>query len=141
MMDKRIKINQARKAIMTLGEEGIECRIYLIIGLPGEPEDIVDQTWKFIKETNPVSVYLSIFTVRPGTEVFTHPSRFGIKKVSMDWSKTMHMYSRYDSETPELTFEYDSVTPWGKGFSPKRIVENYLELQDRIKEAGLGPVK
>ncbi len=141
IINKRIDVGRARESIRLLGEQGIECRIYLIIGLPGEPEDIVDQTWNFIKETNPVSAYLSIFTVRPGTEVFQNPGKFGIKKVSSDWGKTMHMYSRYDAETPSLTFEYDELTPWGAGFSSQRIVENYLELQNRIKEAGMGPVR
>jgi hypothetical protein len=51
------------------------------------------------------------------------------------------MYSRYDEETPILTFEYDEVTPWGAGFSSQRIVVNYLELQNRIKEAGMGPIR
>jgi hypothetical protein len=51
------------------------------------------------------------------------------------------MYSRYDTESPSLTFEYDEVTPWGTGFSSKRIIANYLELQDRIKKAGMGPIR
>ena len=141
IINKQINVEKAREAIRLLGDQGIECRIYLIIGLPGEPEDIVEQTWNFIRETNPASAYLSIFTVRPGTEVFMNPTKFGIKKVSSDWGKTMHMYSRYDSETPSLTFEYEAVTPWGSGFSSKRIVDNYLELQDRIKAAGMGPIR
>lgn len=141
IINKQINVEKAREAIRFLGNQGIECRIYLIIGLPGEPEDIVEQTWNFIKETNPASAYLSIFTVRPGTEVFMNPEKFGIKKVSSDWAKTMHMYSRYDSETPSLTFEYEDVTPWGYGFSSKRIVDNYLKLQDRIKAAGMGPIR
>jgi radical SAM superfamily enzyme YgiQ (UPF0313 family) len=141
IINKRIDVDRARESIRLLEEQGIECRIYLIIGLPGEPEDIVEQTWNFIKETNPASAYLSIFTVRPGTDVFLNPGKFGIKKVSTDWGKTMHMYSRYDAETPSLTFEYEEVTPWGTGFSSRRIVENYLELQDRIKQAGMGPIR
>ena len=141
IINKKIEVSRAKESIRLLGEQGIECRIYMIMGLPGEPEDIVEQTWDFIRETNPASVYLSIFTIRPGTEVFNNPSRFGIKSVSTDWSRTMHMYSRYDAEMPNLTFEYDEITPWGKGFSSQRIVTNYLELQDRIKEHGMGPVR
>ena len=141
IINKKIDVARARRSIALLRESGIECRIYMIVGLPGEPEDIVDRTWDFIRETDPESVYLSIFTIRPGTEVFMNPAKFGIKKVTTDWSRTMHMYGRYDKETPSLTFEYEDVTPWGKGFTPRRIVDNYLELQDRIKEHGKGPIK
>ncbi|GFO68518.1 hypothetical protein GMLC_20970 [Geomonas limicola] len=141
LISKRINVAKTRESIRLLKEAGIECRIYMILGLPGEPEDIVQQTWDFIEETDPESVYLSVFTLRPGTEVYTNPERFGIKRVSSDWSKTMHMYGRYDAETPDLTFEYQETTPWGRGFTAREIVGNYLELQDRIKASGRGPVK
>lgn len=140
IINKRIDVGRAGESIRLLGEQGIECRVYLIIGLPGEPEDIVEQTWNFIRDTNPTSVHLSIFTIRPGTAVFSHPQKFGIKSVTTNWSRTMHLFSRYDEEKPSLTFEYDEVTPWGASFTPQRIAANYLELQDRIKEAGMGPV-
>lgn len=141
IINKKIDVARARESIRLLRENGIECRIYMIMGLPGEPEDIVQRTWDFIRETSPESVYLSIFTIRPGTEVYTNPAKFGIKSVTSDWNRTMHMYSRYDQETPNLTFEYEEVTPWGGGFTPQRIVANYLELQELIKNHGMGPVK
>ncbi|UCE36106.1 MAG: hypothetical protein JSW00_11170, partial [Thermoplasmata archaeon] len=68
------------------------------------------------------------------------PKKFGIKRVNTDWTKTMHMYGRYEHEIPTLTFEYDEHTRWGKGFSNERIVNNYMELQERIKQYGLGPL-
>ncbi|MBN1384040.1 MAG: radical SAM protein [Elusimicrobia bacterium] len=141
IINKKISVKQAKESIRFLKENGIETRIYMIIGLPGEPGDIVEQTWKFIKETSPDLVYLSLFTVRPGTEVFNNPKKFGIKHINKNWKNTMHMFSRYENETPTLTFEYDKQTPWGRGFDGKEIVSNYLELQNRIKENGMGPLK
>jgi radical SAM superfamily enzyme YgiQ (UPF0313 family) len=141
IINKKIVVAKARESIRLLKENGIECRIYMIVGLPGEPEGVVEETWDFIQETDPASVYLSIFTVRPGTEIYTNPARFGIKQVCSDWKKTMHLYGRYDQETPDLTFTYDEVTPWGRGLTPQEIVGNYLELQERIKASGRGPVK
>ncbi len=138
IINKRIRVEQSKKTIALLKENDIEVRVYIIIGLPGEPENIVDLTWNFIEEVDPDLVVLSLFTVRPGTEIFRHPERFGIKKVSTNWSKTMHMASRYDNEEPTLTFEYSEETPWGKSISPKQIIKNYLELQQRLKEKGLG---
>ncbi len=141
LINKRIDINKAKEAIRLLKKYGIETRVYMILGLPGEPEDIVEQTWNFIEETDPVSVYLSLFTVRPGTDIFDNPSKYGIKWVNNDWSKTMHMYSRYDKELPSLTFEYMDELPWGGKSIPKdKIISNYIELQDKIIKSGRGPV-
>lgn len=137
MINKKIKVEKAKEAITLLKNNDIEVRIYMIIGLPGEPDDIVEQTWSFIKETGPDIVYLSLFAVRPGTEVYDNPEKFGIKHVSKDWDNTMHLFNRFDAETPKLTFEYNENTPWGKGFSNERIINNFIELQTRIKEFNL----
>lgn len=138
IINKGIQLERTKETIYHLKQIGIEVRIYMVIGLPGEPEDIVEQTWAFVKETTPDLVYLSLFTIRPGTEVFNNPKKFGIKQVNSDWSKTMHMYSRYGNETPALTFEYDEHTPWGKSIRSEKIISNYLELQSKLKECGLG---
>ncbi|MFA5083876.1 MAG: radical SAM protein [Candidatus Paceibacterota bacterium] len=137
IINKRINIQQAKETIRFLKQNGIEVRIYMILGLPGEPPDIVKQSWAFIKETSPDLVFLSLFTVRPGTEVFNNPKKFGIKYIDTDWVRSMHMFGRYEHEAPTITFEYKKQTPWGKGFSKEKIVNNYLELQKRLKENGL----
>lgn len=137
LINKRIKVEKAREAIKLLKKNGIEVRLYLILGLPGEPADIVDQSWNFILETDPEVVFLSLFTVRPGTEVYRNPEKFGIKSISSDWEKTMHLYGRYDNEMPTLTFEYQEDNPWGKSIPSEKIIENYLELQNRLHQRGI----
>ena len=137
MINKKMKVERAREAISLLKKNGIEARVYMIIGLPGEPEDIVEQTWSFIKETGPELVYLSLFAVRPGTDVYENPERYGIKSINKDWDNTMHLFNRFDDEMPKLTFEYKEQAPWGKGFNSERIINNFLELQSRIKELNL----
>ncbi len=140
IVNKGIKVNMAKNTIRFLKDNDIETRVYMIIGLPGEPVGIVKQTWDFIRESEPDMVYLSLFTVRPGTEVFRAPHKFGIKRVETEWENTMHMFGRYENETPTLTFEYHDQTDWGKSFKNEKIVNNYLELQTRIRENGLGPI-
>ncbi|MAG68676.1 MAG: hypothetical protein CL471_00005, partial [Acidobacteria bacterium] len=53
IISKKVSVSKSKEAIRLLKKNGIECRIYLIIGLPGEPDDIVKQTWNFVKETEP----------------------------------------------------------------------------------------
>ncbi len=137
LINKKISVEKSKEAIQLLKENGIETRLYMIIGLPAEPQDVVEQTWQFIKEASPAMVYLSLFTVRPGTEVYIHPENFGIEWINTDWNKTMHMIGRYSNEMPNLTFKYAKQTPWGESFSEEKIIENYMELQRRLKEHNL----
>ncbi len=137
IINKKINVKEARQTIHLLKENGIEVRAYIILGLPGEPKDIVDKTWDFIQETDPEVVYLSIFTIRPGTEVYDNPKKFGIKNITDDWTKNHHMYGRYEEELPKITFEYEKQTPWGIGPSQEEIVNNYVALQTRLREKGI----
>ena len=139
MINKGIQVEQAKKTIALLKRNDIEARIYMIMGLPGEPLDIADRTWKFIQETDPDLVILSVFTVRPGTEVFNNPEKFGIKATNTDWEKTMHLVGRYEKEMPSLTFEYGKDAPWGRSLSNEEIIRNYMELQEKISDYGFGP--
>lgn len=137
IINKRTTVEGAKNTIRVLKENDIEARIYLIIGLPGEPEDIVERTWSFIEETQPDLVYLAIFTLRPGTEVYNHPERFGIREVLRDWKKMMHQHGKYRDELPQLTFVYEEETPWGRSMTPEQIIKNYTELLQRLRERGL----
>lgn len=137
LINKKINIARTKESIKLLKKNGIECRLYMILGLPGEPDDIVEQTWEFITETSPDLVYLCLLTVRPGTRMYEKPDEFGFKCLTTDWSKTMHLFGRYEDEKPTLTFEYAEHTPWGRSMSKEKIVANYLELQRRLKEYGL----
>jgi radical SAM superfamily enzyme YgiQ (UPF0313 family) len=139
-INKKTSVEKSKESIRLLKQQGIETRLYMILGLPGEPENIVEKTWQYIQETSPEAVYLSLLTIRPGTEMFDNPDKFGIAKIKTDWDKTMHMYSRYGKERPNLTFEYKKITPWGRGFSEDEIINNYLELQNRILENNKGPL-
>ena len=135
IIDKKICVEQTKNAVKLLKKNDIEVRLYMILGLPAEPEYIVEQTWSFIKETDPDMVYLSILTLRPGTEMYSNPQKYGFRWVNTDWNKTMHLFSRYKDEIPNLTFEYEKY----KGFTNEQIINNYLELQKRIIENGYGP--
>lgn len=137
LINKKINLENIRRTISIFKENEIEVRLYLIIGLPGEPEDIVEKTWSFFEEAKPDLVHLSLLTIRPGTEMFRHPEKFGIEWVSTDWSKTMHMHGRFSEERIDPTFRYSKYTPWGKSMSHEMIIKNYLELQNRLKEHGM----
>jgi len=74
----------------------------------------------------------------PGSELFKQPKRFGITINTFDWRKYTFTAGRFtEDELPNIVFEYDGVTPWGKGMSKERIIQNYVQLQGILRERGL----
>ncbi len=136
LINKRISVQQAKETISLLKANDIEARLYLIMGLPGEPKNIVDLTLDFVQETQPNLIHLSLFTVRPGTEVFRNPDKFGIRNIETDWENTMHIHG-LDKDRPKLTFQYHENAFWGRSLTNEQIIDNYLELAARLKEKNL----
>ena len=138
IVNKRIDINEAKKYIQLLRKTGIGVRLNLIIGLPGEPDDIVEQTLAFIDEAEPTSVLLSYLYPVPGSELFKNPARFGININTFDWTRYTATAGRFsEDELPDIIFDYDKVTPWGKGVDKEIIYQNYVRLQSILRERGL----
>jgi anaerobic magnesium-protoporphyrin IX monomethyl ester cyclase len=138
IINKHIDLDKARDYIRLLRDTGIGVRLHFILGLPGEPDDIVKRTLAFIDEAQPTSVLLNILTPMPGSEIFNHPENYGIKIKTYDWKKYFSLAGRFEEEEgPDMIFEYDKVMPWGKGMSREQIVHNYVELQTILRERGL----
>ncbi len=138
IINKKINVEKSKETIKLLKDKDIAVRMYMMLGLPGEPKDIVDRTWDFIQETKPDVVFLSFFTIRPGTDVYNHPDRYGIKYIDTDWKKNNHLFD--STRTPTVSFEYHENAPWGRAPNKEEIVGNYIDLSKRIENAGLSPV-
>jgi anaerobic magnesium-protoporphyrin IX monomethyl ester cyclase len=138
LINKKIKLEEAKQYIRALRKYGIGARLHLIFGLPGEPEDIVPRTLEFIEESEPSSVLLNLFCPLPGSDIALNPRAYGIKNVSLDWHDYRNLYARFDEEEqPHMWFEYNETTPWGKSMSNERIIANYSELQAVLRERNL----
>lgn len=129
---------QIRDFIDNARKVGIKVKVCLIYGLPGEPADIVEKTLKFLEETRPDYVSLSGFCPLPGSPMFRNPERYGIKRIDRDWSKHAHLLYRFsDEEEVGLPFEYEEVTPWGRGFTRDEIKENVRLTQRWLEARGM----
>ena len=109
---------------------GIKVKMCLILGLPGEPRDIVDKTVKFLEETEPDYVSVSGFLPVPGSPIYKDPKKYGVKYIDKNWDKYSHLLYRFsDEEEVGLPFEYEVKTPWGKSFTRDEIKQNIIEVQ------------
>lgn len=139
IINKRIDLQKAKDYIKLLNNTGIGVRLNLILGLPGEPDDIVKQTLDFINEACPSSVLLNLFCPMPGSEIYHNPQRFGIKIKNTDWGNYHTVFGRFelDEQVPPMVFSYDEAISCGKGRSEKVIINNYIELQTILRERDL----
>ena len=66
-----------KESIKLLKKNGIECRLYMIIGLFGEPDDIVRADMG-IHQRNfaRFGLFMCLLTVRPGTRMYEKPEEF-----------------------------------------------------------------
>lgn len=110
---------------------GIKIKLCLILGLPGEPKDIVSKTIKFLEDTEPEFVSVSGFLPVPGSPIQKNYKKYGIKYIDNDWNKYGHLMHRFsDEEEIGLPFEYEEDTEWGKSFTKKEISNNIVDLQN-----------
>ena len=134
---KGIVVKQAEETLALCKKYDIKTRLYLLNGLPGEPEDIVLKTKKFIDRVKPDVVLLSTFQPYPGCEIYKYPERFGMKIIDKDYSGYNHLRCRFkdsnDSMENAVPFEYEK----GRGLPRQQIMDNLVELQSFLRERSM----
>lgn len=131
IINKKLDLKKAIEFLSYLTDAGIGIRLNLIIGLPGEPKDIVKKTIEFVKEVKPSSVLLSILTPVPGSKIFKQPEQYGIKfDQNTSFDKLFSIFGRFNEEEKmRMNFEYEKITPFGESMSNEEIIKNYNEIQ------------
>ena len=138
IVNKKIKLPKVREYLSHLKKIGIGIRLHLIMGLPGESKDIAIKTREFVDEMELNSVFLSLLTPVPGSELFNNPERFGMRITSRNWDDYRNLFSGFDvNERPKMIFEYQQNTPWGKPLSNDEIIDNFLYLTSYFSERNL----
>lgn len=88
ILDKINKCNTVESnkiAILNAKKVGIRTKAYLIIGLPGETEETIEETKKFIEETKPDSCSLYTFIPYPGTSIWNNPELYDIEIINKNF--------------------------------------------------------
>ena len=82
-MNKGTTVEQNKNALKWAKAAGIKTKAFLMIGIPGETEETVEETKRLIDETDPDEFILSTFTPIVGSYVWRHPEQFGINNLSV----------------------------------------------------------
>ena len=80
LMNKKATIEQARKCVKVVSSTGLMINGQLMCGLPTETVDDVELTADFIRNNPEVDTFgLHMFQPFPGTDVWEHPEKYGMK--------------------------------------------------------------
>ena len=113
-------------------------KICFILGLPGEPRNILEKTIKFLEENEPNYASVSGFLPVPGSPIFQNYRKYGIVHIDRDWDKYSHLLFRFsDEEETGLPFEYEKTTPWSESFTRDEIKKNIIDLQKWLEGRGM----
>ena len=82
-MNKRITLDQVRKAAQLLRQTGIHWTAYFLIGTPGETEKDIYKTLDFMYEIKPDFASIGVYEPFPGTVMFEEGIRRGLVKADM----------------------------------------------------------
>lgn len=136
IMNKQMDLAKAKEYFKILRSEGLDIKLLLILGLPGEPKDIAQQTIDFIEEVQPSNVSLSILCPIPGSAIWNDPARFGMKiNPDVGFDKYLFAFGRFDSgEKVPRFFEYEKLTPHGPGMSTEEIEANHEKVQAYLRQ-------
>jgi len=86
LMKKRITTADGRKAAQLLNEKQLAWSALMIVGLPEETEEEIEQTRRFLEDIEPFEIVFSVFAPFPGTELYAHTRSLGLLDEEIDWS-------------------------------------------------------
>lgn len=128
-----------KKSIMYAKKAGLIVKAYLMLGSPGESWESVENTIKFMKETQPDQYTLFNFIPQPGCDIYNNPEKYGIKIINPDLKEFFYIGGTNIGGHPIAT-EFMSAKELAKarlyvlkeiGKPKGRIQKYYDELEEK----------
>ncbi|KKN76035.1 hypothetical protein LCGC14_0374250 [marine sediment metagenome] len=132
---KGITLDQIRKAYEIADEVGIETRMSIIFGLPGETKETIKKTIKFMKSLKCNQAYVNVLVPFPGTEIYEQAKRGekGLKLLTNDWKE----YRRWGNAVINVNdLDAKDLIKWQR----KALLQFYLrpkQIYYNLKRAGV----
>ncbi len=118
-ISKGITVEKAVLACKMIKDYGLNLKEFIIIGLPGETHKSIENTDKFIFDTKPNDIDVSILSVLPGSDIWKNPDKYDIK-----FKKNCHKFWK------SLKNEYPNICPIS---TSQLSFEEILKARDDIE--------
>lgn len=83
-LQKSVTVEQNLRAMKLVKESGIQLKIGIIVGSPGETWESIKDTMKLLRECPPDFWNVSVFTPYPGSAAWANPEKYKIKLLTRD---------------------------------------------------------
>ncbi len=130
IVEKQTTVEDNLNAIKIAKEAGLKVRAQMIVGLPGETRETVEETAKFIKEAPADSFGMHIFVPLPGCQIWNNPEKFNFpidKETTFDYYHTIG--KRKEEDAAFLHRNPKEIITW------KNYLVNVIGERDIVKFA------
>lgn len=86
-INKQETVMQQKNAILWAKKQGIRVKALMMVGLPGESWETIEESRKFLIDTAPDILDVTILTVYKGTDIYKHPEKYEINFKDPSWYK------------------------------------------------------
>jgi len=138
IIEKQTTVEENMNAIKIAKAAGIKVRAQMIVGLPGETSETVEETANFIKEAPADSFGMHIFVPLPGCQIWNDPDRFNFpidKETTFDYYHTIGKREEEDAaylhQNPKQVIEWKNYLL--KVIGERNIVK-FAEVRAQDKE-------
>lgn len=104
---KKVTAAQNEQAIRDAKAAGLKTKAYLMVGFPGETQETIEETKRFVERADPDKFTLFAFVPLPGCDVYKNPGEYGITRLDSNWDQYFNIAGQYEGgvtfETPELS--------------------------------------
>lgn len=126
-MKKGTTVEQNAIGIKMAKDAGILVAISIVVGYPGETEDMLKQTFDFVRKTEPDYVYVCQAIPYPGTELYDRLQELGWK-VSTAWDRFDEQSQVFENPIlPKQKIDELSGKFYNNFFSPSYLLSKTLK--------------
>ena len=135
--------NMHANAVKMIQKSGMQAKIYIITGLPGETEESIKAIKRFVIDLKPDKYIVSLFTPYPGTPIFNNPKFYGAEILHKRWRE-------YDGDWPAVSvvnidgvthdvFEkrFEDLTVWLRTHDKESFTKGLSEVHDHYEYSSM----
>jgi anaerobic magnesium-protoporphyrin IX monomethyl ester cyclase len=127
-MRKNTKREQIKRAIYAAVDAGIEAKVFIIHGFPGEDSETTDDTIKLLRELGPAVSRVSLFRFvpLPGTQVYDQANIYGVRGT--------HLQPDWDDNWSKFHIHHNERHWWGTNTDWAETERSYQRLRGFVED-------
>jgi anaerobic magnesium-protoporphyrin IX monomethyl ester cyclase len=126
-MRKNTTRDQIKRAVAAAADTGIQAKVFIIHGYPGENAETTDETISLLADLGSAVTRVSLFRFvpLPGTQVYAQADRVGIRGT--------HLQADWDGDWSKFHIHHNELRWWGSDSDWHELEISYSRLRDFVE--------